>query len=111
MLVQGRAQQGLVQGRGPGADQPGALAAVLPAIGGAVGDEACAGVVAAMLEEVALGKRAFAVVIAQLAVGERHDFPARRVVPEHRAARQRRGHRKAEVIEDRGGQVDMAVGA
>ncbi|MND66397.1 hypothetical protein D3C80_577900 [compost metagenome] len=92
-------------------DQACLLAAVAAQVACLVGDEALAAVTPADLTEVALGEGLLAIVVAQLAVGVGHDLASAGVVAEQRAAGEILRHAVAEVVEDRGGQVDMAVDA
>ena len=79
-----------------------------PQVLGFGGDEAGALVAPAHLLEGALGEH-LAVVLAQQAVGVGHDLARRGVVAEQRAPGNVVRHRQVEIIEHRGGQVDMAV--
>ncbi|MNN17771.1 hypothetical protein D3C81_1309650 [compost metagenome] len=87
------------------------MTAVVAFVRGALGDETGAFVVAAAARHVALGKNPLTVVIAQLAVGERHDFAAAVVVAKQRAATQRGRHRQVEVVEYGSAQIDVAIHA
>ncbi|MCY1454040.1 hypothetical protein D9M71_710720 [compost metagenome] len=101
----------MVEYRGAGGDQPRVASAETVDEARAVGDEAFAAVAAAHLEEIALGEGALAVVIAQQAVGERHHLAAAVIDAKQRAAGQVRRYLEAEVVEHRGGQVDVTVDA
>ncbi|MNH06428.1 hypothetical protein D3C79_657950 [compost metagenome] len=104
-------QQGLVEHPGQGADLLAQQAVGRTEVAGLVGDKALTGITPAALLEVTFGEQALAVVVAQHAVGVGDHLAAAVVVAVQRATAKRDGNGQCEVVEQRGGQVDMAVGA
>ncbi|MNR55436.1 hypothetical protein D3C85_1758060 [compost metagenome] len=70
----------MIQRRRSCCNLSGAFTTVLTSQGRTLGNKAFAGVKPTALLKVAFGQRSLAIVIAQVAVGERHDLAARFIV-------------------------------